>query len=60
MLHNCMLFFITESVNSLEYFTLTSPIFLPRLLDGSSDVINIDLPGGFPFGSKRFSDMFVR
>ena len=42
----------------LEYFTLTSPTFLQRELDGSSDAI--DVPGGFPFGSRNFSSIFVR
>ena len=42
----------------LEYFTLTSPTFLQRELDGSSDAI--DVPGGFPFGSQNFSSIFVR
>ena len=45
-----------ESV--FEYFSLTSPTFLQRELDGSSDAI--DVPGGFPFGSQTFSSIFVR
>ena len=44
--------------SALEYFTLTSPTFLPRRDDGSSDAI--DVPGGFPFGSQNFSSIFVR
>ena len=46
------------SENILEYFTLTSPTFLQRDDDGSSDVIYA--PGGFPFGSRNFSSIFVR
>ena len=44
--------------SSFEYFTLTSPTYLPRDDDGSSDAI--DVPGGFPFGSQNFSSIFVR
>ena len=44
--------------SALEYFTLTSPTFLPRVLDGSSGPI--DVPGGFPFGSQNFLSFFVR
>ena len=51
-------FFIAGSANSLEYFALNTPIFLPPADDGSSDVISIS--GGFPFGSQTFSSMFVR
>ena len=49
---------VAESANVLEYFTLTSPTYLPRHDDGSSDAINV--PGGFPFGSQNFSSIFVR
>ena len=48
----------SDSEMSLEYFTLTSPIYLPRLDDGSSDAINVS--GEFPFGSQNFSSLFVR
>ena len=50
--------FIIAGNAHLEYFTLTSPTFLPRELDGSSDAI--DVPGGFPFGSQNFSSILVR
>ena len=43
---------------SLEYFTLTLPVFLPREDDGTSDAI--DVPGGFPFGSRTFIHTYVR
>ena len=46
------------SVSSLEYFTLTSPTYLPYGDDESSEAI--DIPGGFPFGSQNFSSIFVR
>ena len=50
--------FTTGGKNSLVYFILTMPTFLPRFLDGFSD--SIIVPGGFPFGSQIFSSIFVR
>ena len=50
--------YFAGSISRLQYFTLTSPTYLPRLDDGSSDAI--DVPGGFPFGSQNFSSVFVR
>ena len=52
------MFITTGSARSLEYFMLTSPIFLPPSLIGSSDAITV--PGGFPFGSQRFFFIYVR
>ena len=50
--------FFVGRVSSLEYFILTSPTYLPRDLDGSSDAIYV--PGGFSFGSHIFYFIYVR
>ena len=49
--------FTAGSASSLQYFTLTSPTFLLRVLDGASDPISTP---GFPFGSQIFFTIFVR
>ena len=49
-------FLFTGSANTLTYFNLSSPLFLPSDDEGSSEITVLD---GFPFASLSFSSVYV-